>query len=227
MGAISRLFDIDLFTLIARAAVLITALPVHEFAHAWMADKMGDPTAKDQGRLTLNPMAHLDPRGAILIMIAGIGFAKPVPVDPRNFKNRKGGEIAVSLAGPFSNIILAFFCFVIFKAGYYFSYLYASPEVARGLGGALLIFEYMGYINCALAVFNLLPWPPLDGWHVVAQFLPRRAYNWIVVNQGYLSMILMFAVIFGFLDIPLYYLRSYLVRGVLALTGFVELLFGL
>jgi len=226
MGVLSRLFNIDLFTLIARAAIILTALPVHEWAHAFAADRMGDPTAREQGRLTLNPLAHIDARGALLIMVAGIGFAKPVPVDPRNFRNRKAGEIIVSLAGPFSNILISLICMIIFKIGYYYSALYASAQVARSLGGIVEIFWYMALINGSLAIFNLIPCPPLDGWHVLAQLLPRRAYNWMVVNQGYLSMFLIAAVIFGFLDEPLRFLRNYLVQGIILATSFVELLFG-
>lgn len=216
-----------IMNLLARLVVLMTALPLHEYAHAWAANKMGDSTAKDKGRLTLNPLAHLDPRGSLLILLAGFGFAKPVPVDPRNFKNRRAGELITSLAGPVSNIIFAFLLLCLTKIGFYSVSLYASAGVARALSGPLVMLEAMVYINCSLAVFNLLPFPPLDGWHVMAQFLPRRAYNWLVTHQQTLALILLGAVIFGLLDGVLGRLSGYLVLMLFKLTSFIEPLFGL
>ncbi len=215
-----------MMNLLARMVVLMTALPVHEFAHAWAAYKMGDSTAKDSGRLTLNPLAHLDPRGSLLILIAGFGFAKPVPVDPRNFKNRRAGELVTSIAGPASNILLAFVLLCLTKIGFYGTTLYATPAVSRALAGPLLMIEAMVYINCSLAVFNLLPVPPLDGWHVLAQFVPRRVHNWLLYRQQTLSLIMVAAVVFGLLDGLIGLLSGHIVSLLFTLTGFIEPLFG-
>ena len=104
-----------MYSTVVKLIVLLTALPLHECAHAWVADKMGDHTARYQGRLTLNPLRHLDPMGAILMLVAGFGWAKPVPINPRNFKNPKQGMALSALAGPMSNLLLAFVSAILYK----------------------------------------------------------------------------------------------------------------
>lgn len=152
------------FTTIVRVIVLLTAMPVHEFAHAFVADKLGDRTARNYGRLTLNPLSHLDPIGSLMIVFVGFGWAKPVPVNTYNLKNR--GSIAlVAAAGPISNIILAtILMFVIQLALNLFGY--AIPAAL------ILVFNIMIQTNLSLAVFNLFPVPPLDGSRILGYFLP-------------------------------------------------------
>lgn len=153
--------------------ILIVSLSFHEFAHAWMANFLGDDTAKRMGRLSLNPMAHLDLFGTLLLFFAGFGWAKPVPVDPRNFRVPDRAMMVVSLAGPASNLFLAFL------AGFGLRLMvFSSPgpslvQLIRGttLGTALW---YMLTINLALAVFNLIPLPPLDGSKILTFFLSAR-----------------------------------------------------
>jgi Zn-dependent protease len=168
-----RIFGgLTLLTLIARVIVLMTAIPVHEAAHAWAAEKMGDRTARYSRRLSLNPLAHIDPIGALMILLLGVGFARPVPINSFNFTDRKKGIIVTSLAGPVSNILMALLSLAAAK-------LLWIPYAALGwgfLGGIVRVLGFMVSINLTLAVFNLLPIPPLDGWHAITPLLPGNVY---------------------------------------------------
>ena len=149
-----------MYSTVVKLIVLLTALPLHECAHAWVADKMGDHTARYQGRLTLNPLRHLDPMGAILMLVAGFGWAKPVPINPRTFKNPKQGMALSALAGPMSNLLLAFVSAILYKV---FAYAGIAADGMWLLTSLADIFYLMMSLNVGLAVFNLLPIPPLDG----------------------------------------------------------------
>lgn len=168
-----RLFGgLSLQIILARLIVLMTAIPVHEFAHAWAAEKMGDSTARYSRRLSLNPLDHIDPIGALMILLIGIGFARPVPIDSRNFRDHKMGTIVTSLAGPASNILMALVCLIVAK-------LLRLAYYATQLGfiaGIFQVVTFMVSVNLGLAVFNLLPIPPLDGWHAICPLLPRELY---------------------------------------------------
>jgi len=151
-------------------AVLL-ALTIHEYAHGLVADRLGDPTPRDAGRLTLNPLKHLDPVGTLMLLIAHIGWARPVPIDPRNFDHPRTGMIWVSLAGPLANMAAAL--------GFGLMLRIVTPETliaSQPLGTSLLSFLLWGlFINLVLAAFNLLPLPPLDGSKVIQGLLPARA----------------------------------------------------
>lgn len=161
-------------------AVLILSVVVHEVAHAWQARREGDDTAERLGRITLNPLPHLDPFGSFLVPLAlhlsGSGFlfgwAKPVPVDPRNYRDYVAGDIRVSLAGIVSNLVLALLSTVVLAV------LVKVESIVGGLGFAgdvlFTAFQYGIFINLILAFFNLIPIPPLDGSHVLAHLLPDR-----------------------------------------------------
>ena len=159
-------------------AILI-AISFHEGAHAWMAHRLGDPTAKYQGRLTLNPLAHLDPIGAFMFLLVGFGWAKPVPIDPRYFKHYKRDIALVAAAGPVSNLILAwlsFFFLLMIDGGVSSSPMELLAQESVGNPGLALLADFcrsMIFINLALMAFNLLPIPPLDGSKIVQIVVPR------------------------------------------------------
>ena len=149
---------------------LLLAITIHEFSHAYTADRLGDPTPRAMGRLTLNPLAHLDPIGTLMIFIAHFGWGKPVPIDPYNFKNPRRDEIIVALAGPISNIILGSTIGIIsLTTGYFNEILYI-----------------IAIVNFSLAVFNLIPIPPLDGSKVFLNLMPvEKAYEWEKAFERY------------------------------------------
>jgi Zn-dependent protease len=153
--------------------VLIISLTIHEFAHAYSAYKFGDPTAEQMGRVTLNPMVHMDLFGTIMLLIAGFGWAKPVPVNRGNFKNPRLMGIVVSAAGPVSNLILAFigvFLICLFNySGWLTNMSHGSQEAIQIFLGLLL------RTNLMLFLFNLIPIPPLDGYRILQDVLPLRA----------------------------------------------------
>lgn len=149
---------------------LALAFSVHEFAHAYVAYKFGDPTAKNQGRLTLSPFAHLDLLGTLLIFLAGFGWARPVPVNRFHFKNPRLAGILVSVAGPLSNLVLAGLGFVIWYAMIDFGIMRALPDwFAAGFD---MFFQIFIGLNTVLFVFNLLPFPPLDGYRIIEDLAP-------------------------------------------------------
>jgi Zn-dependent protease len=150
----------SLEVLLFRALALLVAAPLHELAHAYAADRLGDPTPRRFGRLTLNPLAHLDPLGTILLLVAGFGWAKPVPIDPSYFPDWRRGLVLVAAAGPLANVILAFLFGLPFKLG-------VLPPAPFSELLLTLVF-----INAVLAVFNLIPVPPLDGSKILIGLLP-------------------------------------------------------
>lgn len=171
------------------AITLMIAFSVHEFAHAFVAYKFGDPTAKNQGRLTLNPLKHLDPFGTILILIAGFGWARPVPVNRFFFKNPKLAGILVSLAGPISNLLLAIVAFILWYGA-----------LSSGIASALPSYvpEFLNLfikLNCVLFVFNLLPFPPLDGYRIIEDLAPADIRAKMTRYEQYGSVIFLIIVI--------------------------------
>lgn len=161
-------FELELIPYVV--IVLAIAFTVHEFAHAYVAYKFGDPTAKNQGRLTLSPLAHLDPIGTLLIFIAGFGWAKPVPVNRFYFKNPRLAGVLVSVAGPLSNLVIAFIglavWYILLSAGALSS---LSPGTAESLEQ---FFNILVLLNITLFIFNLFPFPPLDGYRIIEDLAP-------------------------------------------------------
>ncbi len=169
--------------LISIPGVLI-AITFHEFAHAFVADKLGDDTARREGRISLNPKDHLDPVGTLMLLVAGFGWGKPVHVDPRNYTRRMSmekGEALVSIAGPVMNFIIAF----VFALIYYAIYKFASIGfLTSTIGNATMaIIGTAVSINIGLGVFNLIPLPPLDGSKVIIPFLPTNAKYWFINHE--------------------------------------------
>lgn len=179
---LSQLFTSPIFFLNSIIALVI-AVTIHEFAHAWVADRLGDPTPRLAGRLNLNPLSHLDPLGTLMLLVARFGWGKPVPVDSFNLKNPRRDTALVSLAGPMSNFILAS--------------LLAIPLKSFILPPLLFIFlSSLIIINISLGVFNLLPIPPLDGSKILFGFLPeRQASEWESLLNQYSSILLILLII--------------------------------
>lgn len=203
--------NLDLIGLLFKVAVFfipfLFSICVHEAAHAWMAKMCGDRTAEHMGRLTLNPIAHADPIGTIVLPIAAVilpggvsqfifGWAKPVPFDPRQLRDKKNGPFLIALAGPVSNLILAFigaFAFVLIGSGLFVSGL--EPDKARLV--SQIAAQFVG-LNCMLAILNLMPIHPLDGGKIIARFLPYKTARWLEDNQQVLSIILLVLFLTGF-----------------------------
>ena len=207
-------------SLLIKALVLFTALPVHECAHAWVASKLGDNTARNQGRITLNPMKHLDLFGSIAMIVVGFGWAKPVSINPRNFKNKKAGMAISSLAGPVSNVLLAYIVLIITKVVFYLGLM---NNFDTGVLNEIL--SYIIMLNIGLGIFNLLPIPPLDGSRIATLFLPTKTYFKIMQYEQYIFIgviILMFSRI---LDRPFMFLIDALYSALKFLTGYVDIIF--
>ena len=166
------------------------ALSFHEFAHAWMASKCGDNTAAKMGRLTLNPMAHLDIMGSMMILFVGFGWAKPVPVDGRNLRNPRTDMMKVAAAGPLSNLLLAM------VAGMLFRLLSGAGLLSEAI---YLLIIYFTQINIALAVFNLIPVAPLDGSQIFSGYLMRKNPQLAWKIQSYGPQVLFGLILFGYI----------------------------
>lgn len=160
-----------IFRILLQAPGILIALTVHEFFHGWMANRLGDPTARMHGRLTLNPLSHLDPMGTILLFVAGFGWAKPVPFNPFNLRNFKTGTLLIALAGPASNFVLAAISGVLTWLAANALSNTGDPKTAGIVTGMLY---YSTRINLVLAFFNLIPFPPLDGSKILFGLIPRE-----------------------------------------------------
>ena len=173
-----------LLSLLISVPGVLIAITFHEFAHAYVADKLGDDTARREGRLSLNPKDHLDPIGTLMLLVAGFGWGKPVHVDPRNYSRKMSmekGEALVSIAGPIMNFILAFIFALIYCAIYKFG---SVTFLSSTLGSTtLLVVSGVISINIGLGVFNLIPLPPLDGSKIFLPILPRGAKTWFIENE--------------------------------------------
>jgi Zn-dependent protease len=186
------LFNLNLPTLISRLFVLLTAFAVHEFAHAFVADRFGDDTPRMNGRLTLNPLAHLDPMGSLMLVLVGFGWAKPVPINPYALSRRSSSAVMwVSLAGPGSNFLMAVFVSLFFRVGLVSVNAALQPVQAGQILPTLdmLLFDFI-YINLLLMVFNLIPISPLDGEKILYYLLPVNGQRFMDNIRPYGPMIL-------------------------------------
>lgn len=199
--------------------ILLTAFPVHEFAHAWTANRFGDPTPRSNGRLTLNPLRHLDPIGSLLLLFFHFGWAKPVPVDPYILQRRSpSAYMWVSLAGPLSNLLMAILAAIPFRLGLV-SVMYANETVSLFgkpiLPSVSMLLTYFIYINLLLMLFNLIPLAPLDGEKVARYFMPPSVNRVLDAISPFGPMILIALVMIGglsyIIDPALFYLMGLLV----------------
>lgn len=176
----------SLYNIALMLPAIILGLTFHEFAHGWVANRLGDRTARDLGRLTVNPLAHVDPVGLILLFVAGFGWAKPVPINPNNFRgDMQRGILLVSLAGPATNMLMAVASAVIWGAFAGFRLPYFNE-----------IMYNLIQINVVLGIFNLIPIPPLDGSKILAGILPGRQ-NWLYQLETYGAILLIILVFTG------------------------------
>lgn len=204
---------------VARAAALLTAIPIHESAHAWMSDRLGDPTAKRCGRLSLNPLHHFDLLGALCMILTGFGWAKPVPIAATsNFRNPRRDMALSAAAGPISNLLMAWVCMLFYKL-----VVYLAPVTVVWAFIGEVLFQ-MVFVNITLAVFNLLPVPPLDGSRIATAFLPPRIYFGIMRYERYIMLGLFIVLMTGLLDRPLNFITGTVWNLLVHTTGFVEII---
>ncbi len=220
--------SVDIVTVAAQVLaiifVIICILPLHELAHGWVAYKLGDPTAKLERRLTLNPLASVDPVGTVWLFLFGFGWAKPVPVDPRYFKKPKRDMAIVALAGPVSNLLAALVGALLLNvlvviAGY--------SGVNAVLNFVYTLLSYYVMVNVTLAAFNLLPIPPLDGSKILGAFLSDRALETYYRYQNVFVMVLFVLMFSGAFSGPLYAIESAMSRGIFWIASLPFKLFGL
>lgn len=187
-----------IINLFSRLFVVFCTMPIHEYAHALIATKLGDQTPRLSGRLTLNPMAHISPLGAVMIFLCGFGYAKPVSVNPRNFKDAKKGMALTAIAGPISNLIMGFvFIFIA-------TLLSNIINTESVLSFAIFYFLFFaGSINVNLAVFNLLPIPPLDGSRILQLLIPAKYYYKFLQYERYIVIVVFVLIATGVLSRPL------------------------
>ena len=212
-----------MINLLSRAAVLLLLLPVHEFAHARVSYALGDPTAADAGRLDLNPLVHLDPVGSLLMLLVGVGWAKPVPVDPSYYKNPRRDMVITAMAGPLANLLMGFLFLILaqISMGYWIRGYYNGADVDT-LYYMVLILQTIASISVSLAVFNLLPVPPLDGSRLVEYLLPRR---WLMTYYRYARAInSIFLALLLFTDLftnIIAFFTGHLLDGMYVITAFI------
>lgn len=196
-----------IITFFSRLFVVFCTMPVHEYAHALIATKLGDQTPRLSGRLTLNPMAHISPIGAIMIFLCGFGYAKPVNVNPRNFKDAKVGMAVTAIAGPVSNLIMGFV--FIFIGTVLINIVNTASVIIIAVYYFLI---YAGIVNVNLAVFNLLPIPPLDGSRILQLLTPSKYYYKFLQYERYIVIVVFILIMTGILSRPLQLVSGFFIN---------------
>lgn len=208
--------------------IMLVAMPFHECAHGWVALLLGDTTAEESGRLTLNPIDHIDPMGAIAMLLFGIGWAKPVPVNPARCDKMKpkAAMALIGLAGPLSNLLLAFIVEIIYKV-----VIYSNAEILLSGRESMYLYLIIAldriiYLNISLALFNLLPIPPFDGSRLFLAFLPTKLYFKVMRYEQIIMAVIMVLLLLGIFSIPMGFLTYYVDLGLDYATRFVDYFMG-
>ena len=213
----------NLINIIINVPITLIALTGHEFAHGWVSTKLGDPTPEREGRLTLNPLAHLDPVGTLLMILTGFGWAKPVPINSRYFKKPRRDMALTAAAGPIMNFILALFgvlvCRILTKI--FVAFPAQSDFVYYIQYAALTLFSYFHMLNLSLGVFNLIPIPPLDGSRIFYIFLPQKWYFGVMKYEKYIQLALLVLLWTGLLSRPLSAAVSWISGGMQWLVSWI------
>jgi len=225
-----NLDSIDVLQIITKILIIFLVLPIHECAHAWAAHKMGDETAAYSGRLTLNPLAHIDILGALCLLITGFGWAKPVPINPLKFKKQRFGIAITAAAGPLSNLAVSFIAMIIYRivlslpggSGYFFS---SAGDITGGFV-ILYILQFFILVNIGLAIFNLIPIPPLDGSKIISYFTSAKLDRWIYEHQLIVNAVFFAVIITGILSKPLNIIGGYVYDLFWFITNFIPKLMG-
>ncbi len=225
-----NLDSIDVLQIITKILIIFLVLPIHECAHAWAAHKMGDETAAYSGRLTLNPLAHIDILGALCLLITGFGWAKPVPINPLKFKKQRFGIAITAAAGPLSNLAVSFIAMIIYRivlslpggSGYFLS---SAGDITGGFV-ILYILQFFILVNIGLAIFNLIPIPPLDGSKIISYFTSAKLDRWIYEHQLIVNAVFFAVIITGILSKPLNIIGGYVYDLFWVITNFIPKLMG-
>lgn len=212
--------EMFIYSLFGVLAFLFICIPVHECAHAFVAKRLGDDTAERQGRLTLNPFAHIDLMGVVMMFVCSIGWAKPTPVDLRrcNKVKMRTANLLVSAAGPLSNLIMAFLFTIICKLLLVLSIKNANITLYQ----IAQIVLYIANLNAFLAVFNLIPVPPFDGYHILASFLPAKALVFFERNAQIINLVLIILLVSGYASIPIGWLSDKIMEFFFFATSFIK-----
>jgi len=222
-------FVSTLISLLFSLPCVLIAITFHEVAHGYAANRLGDPTAESLGRLSLNPLKHLDPIGTLCMLIFGFGWARPVPINSRYFRKPRRDIAIVAVAGPLVNIALSFCGILIYRI---LSAIVNQADVVSSLGNfgltalslTLTFFSYFFRLNASFAVFNLLPIPPLDGSRLLTIVLPPKFYYAIMKYERYIALGMLILLYIGLLDRPLSFLVSALLGGMDWLIGLLPFL---
>lgn len=206
----------------ARILTVFLILPLHECAHAWVAKKMGDDTASLSGRITVNPLAHIDIIGCILIVLTGFGWAKPVPINPSRMKDSRLGITLTALAGPVSNLLAAFVMMVVLQILYGLGIF----ELSTNMYYLFLLLKFFVQVNIGLAVFNLIPIPPLDGDKVLSYFTPWKYKMWMQQHQQIISIVFLIILVTGILSTPLGWIDSKIYTFFYNITKWIPIVLG-